>query len=160
MMPRKPPPIPGPAVKPAPAKPAPAKPEPAKPEPHQPDPAQPETAQPRPATALSPRPSGEQLERKACPRGCGTEVLLGQDGVTFETSPRWFLEHPHPYRGSHHPYVGFQEDGRTRVVQRNQLWAEHQCMGPAEPNGPAARATRLPAPAIPRSATRGSGHSR
>lgn len=88
----------------------------------------------------------EHLQRVPCPRGCGAEVLLGDDGVTFETRPRWFLERPHPYRASWHPYAHFTEpSGLVRMVQRNQCYPEHECRLPNSPEG---SAPGRPAPAV------------
>lgn len=71
----------------------------------------------------------ERLARGVCPRGCGAEVLIGEDRVVFDAEPRWVLEHPHSYLQGWRPYSGFPErDGSIRVVQRSQVWTEHRCL--------------------------------
>jgi len=72
--------------------------------------------------------SHEQLERRLCPKGCGQQVLVGEDGTAFETEGRYVLQNPQPLGRGGPPYSGFvQPDGFTRVVQRARLWFEHDC---------------------------------
>lgn len=86
---------------------------------------------------MTPAPLGhaEQLTRGPCGRGCGAEVLVGEDGVVFDAKPEWVLENPNPNASGPRWYAGFEQpDGVYRVVTRARLWFEHRCrLGSVEP---------------------------